>query len=72
MRMEPCAWGYIWATLFLVDINMGIWSRVPRDLDLRMTVLARASINCKRQTRPIIRENKLLVVSLMELVAKTN
>jgi hypothetical protein len=34
-----------------------IWSRVLRDSDPRMTALARASNNCKRQTRPLIREN---------------
>jgi hypothetical protein len=52
-----------------------IWSRVPRDSNQRMTALARASSNCKRQTRPPKREfptstnpqlsgsNKVLVVS---------
>jgi hypothetical protein len=34
-----------------------IRSRVPRDSGLRMTVLARASNNCKRQTRPLVRES---------------
>jgi hypothetical protein len=34
-----------------------VWSRVPRDLDSRMTALARASSNCKRQTRPLVRES---------------
>jgi hypothetical protein len=24
-EIEPSAWGYNWATLFLVDINTGIW-----------------------------------------------
>jgi hypothetical protein len=33
-----------------------IWSRVPRDSDLRMTALARSSSNCKRQIRPLVRE----------------
>jgi hypothetical protein len=33
-----------------------IWSRVPRDSDLRKTALAWASSNCKRQTRPLVRE----------------
>jgi hypothetical protein len=33
-----------------------IWSRVPKDSDPRTTVLARASSNCKRQTRPLVRE----------------
>jgi hypothetical protein len=34
-----------------------IWSRVQRGSDQRMTALARASSNCKRQTRPLIRES---------------
>jgi hypothetical protein len=34
-----------------------IWSRVPRDLDPKITALARASSNCKRQTRPFARES---------------
>jgi hypothetical protein len=34
-----------------------IWSRVPRDSDPRMTALARANSNCKRQTCPLVREN---------------
>jgi hypothetical protein len=34
-----------------------IWSRVPRHSDPRMTTLARASSNCKRQTLPLIRES---------------
>jgi hypothetical protein len=33
-----------------------IWSRVPRDSDLRKTALARASSIYKRQTRPLVRE----------------
>jgi hypothetical protein len=33
-----------------------IWSRVPRDSDPRKTALARASSNCKRQIRPLVRE----------------
>jgi hypothetical protein len=33
-----------------------IWPRVPRDSDLRMTALGRASSNCKGQTRPLVRE----------------
>jgi hypothetical protein len=33
-----------------------IRSRVPRDSDPRMTALARASSNCKLQTRPFVRE----------------
>jgi hypothetical protein len=66
-----CNW-YNWATLFLGDINTGtwpsrlgesriweckLWSWVPRDSDLRMTPLARASSNCKRQTHPLVRED---------------
>jgi hypothetical protein len=31
--------------------------RVPRDLDPRMTALARAGSNCKRQAHPLIRES---------------
>jgi hypothetical protein len=34
-----------------------IWSRVPRDPESRMTVLARTSSNFKRQTRPFIWES---------------
>jgi hypothetical protein len=34
-----------------------IWPRVPRDSDPRMTALARASSNCKRQTPPLVRES---------------
>jgi hypothetical protein len=34
-----------------------IWSRVPRSPDLRTTVLARASSNCKQQLHPLIRED---------------
>jgi hypothetical protein len=33
-----------------------IWSRVPRDSDLRKTALAKASSMYKRQTRPLVRE----------------
>jgi hypothetical protein len=33
-----------------------IWSRVPRDSEPRMTALAIASNDCKRQTRPLVRE----------------
>jgi hypothetical protein len=54
------------------DLNMGtwpsrlgesriwdskIWSWVPRESDRRMTVLARASKNCKLQTRPLVIED---------------
>jgi hypothetical protein len=34
-----------------------IWSRVQRDSDPIMTALAKASSNCKRQIRPLVREN---------------
>jgi hypothetical protein len=34
-----------------------IWSPVPRDLDPRMTALARVNSDCNRQTRPLVREN---------------
>jgi hypothetical protein len=34
-----------------------IWMRVPRDSDPKMTALARTSSNCKRQTRPLVRDN---------------
>jgi hypothetical protein len=34
------------------------WSRVPRDSDPRVTALARASSNCKRQTRSLVRERE--------------
>jgi hypothetical protein len=33
-----------------------IWPRVLRDADPKITALARASCNCKRQTRPLVRE----------------
>jgi hypothetical protein len=61
-----------WATLFLGDINTGtwpsrlgespiwdrkIWSRVPPNLDPRMTALARASSNYKFQTQSLVRES---------------
>jgi hypothetical protein len=53
-----------------------IWSRVPRDSDPRMTVLASASSNCKRQTRPFFRvsapnqhtRNCLTVIKIWSLV----
>jgi hypothetical protein len=32
-----------------------IWPWVPRNFDARLTALARASSNCKRQTRPLVR-----------------
>jgi hypothetical protein len=34
-----------------------ICSWVPRDSDPRMIALARASSNCKWQTRPLVRED---------------
>jgi hypothetical protein len=34
-----------------------VWSPVPRDSDPRMTALARTSSNCKRETRPLVRES---------------
>jgi hypothetical protein len=61
--------GYNWDTLFLGDINIGtghsrlleswmweskMWSWDPRDSDLRMSALARASSNCKWQTHSLI------------------
>jgi hypothetical protein len=33
-----------------------IWSRVPRDSDPTKIALARTRSNCKRQTRPLVRE----------------
>jgi hypothetical protein len=71
-KTKPSAWGYNRATLFHGDINTGTWpsrlgeariwdsklsSWVLRDLDLRMTALARPSSNYKRQTHPLIRED---------------
>jgi hypothetical protein len=62
---------YKWATLFLGYVNTvtwpsrleefwiwdsKIWSRVPRDSDSRMTVLARTSSNSKWQNRLLVRE----------------
>jgi hypothetical protein len=34
-----------------------IWSRVSRDSNPRLTALARARSNCKRQTRPLVRDS---------------
>jgi hypothetical protein len=34
--------------------NSQVWPGVPRDSDMRMTALARASSNCKLQTRPLV------------------
>jgi hypothetical protein len=34
-----------------------LWSRVPRDSDPKMTLLPRVSSNCKRQTRPLVRDS---------------
>jgi hypothetical protein len=34
-----------------------IWSRVPRDSGPKLIALARTSSNCKRQTRPLVRES---------------
>jgi hypothetical protein len=71
MKKEPSAWGYNRATLFLGDINTGtwpsmlwgpriwdskMWSWVPRDSALRVTELAKASSNSRRQIRPLVRE----------------
>jgi hypothetical protein len=36
-----------------------IWIRIPRDSEKRMTALARTSINCKRQTRRLVRDSAL-------------
>jgi hypothetical protein len=33
-----------------------IWQRVLRESDPKITALARTSCNCKRQTRPLVRE----------------
>jgi hypothetical protein len=66
-KREPSARGYNWATLFLGDINTGtwpsrlggvsnesnIWSRVLRDLDPRVTALARPRSNCTINYRPV-------------------
>jgi hypothetical protein len=71
-KSEPIACGYNRATLFLGRYKYGnlalqvgesriweskIWSRVPLDSTPRMTALARASSNCKRQTDPLLRED---------------
>jgi hypothetical protein len=70
-KREPSAWGYNSATMFLKDKNMGtwpsklvesliwdskIWPWLPRDSNPRMTALATASSNCKRQTPPLVWE----------------
>jgi hypothetical protein len=67
---QTSAWGYNRVTQFLEDINTGTWSSklgesqiwdskirswAPPDSDLRMTALANS--NCKRQTRPLVRES---------------
>jgi hypothetical protein len=33
-----------------------LWSRVPRESDPKMSALERARSNCKRQTRPLVRQ----------------
>jgi hypothetical protein len=33
-----------------------MWSLISRDSDLGMIMLTRANINCKRQTRHLVRE----------------
>jgi hypothetical protein len=77
--------GYNRATMFLGDINMGtwpsmlgeppiwdskMWSRVPRELDMRLTALARGSSNCKRQTRPLVGED--VIYELWKQVEKNS
>jgi hypothetical protein len=72
MKREPSAWGYNWATLFLGDIDTAtwpsrlgesriwdtkIWLWVPRDSDLRITALARASSNFKRRIPSLVGES---------------
>jgi hypothetical protein len=67
---EPSVLVYNRVCLFLGVINTGtlpsrlgesriwdnkMWSWVPRDSDLKMTALARASSSCKRQTHPLVR-----------------
>jgi hypothetical protein len=37
--------------------NSKIWSQVPQNSDSKITALATASSNCKRQTRPLVRES---------------
>jgi hypothetical protein len=71
-EMEPNIWGCNWGTLFRGDINKGTWpsrlgesriwdskicSWVPRNSDLIIAELAKASSNCKRQTHPLVRED---------------
>jgi hypothetical protein len=36
-----------------------IWPRVLRDSDPKITAMARASCNCKGQTRPLVRQGVL-------------
>jgi hypothetical protein len=36
-----------------------MWSRVPRDSDPKITALARASSNCKRQAHPLIKDSDI-------------
>jgi hypothetical protein len=37
--------------------DIKIWPRILRDSDPKMTAMARASKNCKRQTRPLVSES---------------
>jgi hypothetical protein len=69
-KREPSAWVYNWANLFLRDIKMQTWasrlgeSRIwdgryghesPQDSDPRMTVMMKASSDCKQQIHPLVR-----------------
>jgi N-methylhydantoinase B/oxoprolinase/acetone carboxylase alpha subunit len=65
---ELSALGCNWATLFLGDIYIYTgpgppgWGNlecetVKWDSDPKMTALARANSNCKRQTHPLVRED---------------
>jgi hypothetical protein len=59
----PCSWEISirvpgppgWGGGLESEWDSKIWSWVPQDLEPRMTALARASRNCKRQTHPLVR-----------------
>jgi hypothetical protein len=68
MRMLPCGGGVMYLHRSPVSRrrrrkgkswiwDSKIWSWVPQDSDPRMTALARASSNYKRQTCPLVRES---------------
>jgi hypothetical protein len=55
--MEPSAWRCKWAIMFLGDINTEIWSSSFWDFRIWDETCGTRTRECKRQTRPIIRES---------------